>query len=634
MRLSIFALGLALAAPASAVVTIEDAKACNADIPPIDFLVLEGDANAEAIEDEVREDLEKLGFKVNSRFLKKNDYNNVRSKGEFGLSFSETWGTPYDPHSYVSAWEAEDNANHNALISLEGQDSRDELLALVEDVLQEEDMNTRSVKWQGVHDYYHRQAVMLPLWGRRVVAVINSRIDGYQAGHQQFDFPVHKLVPVSGSKTVTISPGALTGRFETVGNLDPHTYNPNEFFANNWVYEGLVSYGPEGKILPALAKSWTVKDFGEGSKYTFQLRENVDFHDGAPWNCAAAKMNLDHVLAGGLVEPVWHGWYGVPKYLNNWECTTDMELVMTTSAKFYPFLQELSFIRPLRFMSPNAFAEGASSDPYTANSCERGWGTVTSENPGVEDVVCAGIANIAGTGPFAFVSRAQSVITSADFDERQVDDEVIFQANANYWGGVPAIETLKIVRYNDANSIKNALLDGSLDLMWGDGVLPSNTVSEIDDMNDPNLNVFIGEDIQNVVLLINTGTPPLNDIRVRKAIIHAINKKRLIERELGGFLDPVDNVFGRDMPYCNVDLTPHWDYDLEKAMLLSCDILDPNTETTTIMVEADPDNSLAIGLGVGLGLATVLALAVAVMYIQKTKKLEAEFLQSKSAQVA
>ena len=62
----------------SAMVTIEDAKACNADVPAIDWLILEGDANAEAIEDEVRQDLEKIGFKVNTRFLTKNDYNQAR----------------------------------------------------------------------------------------------------------------------------------------------------------------------------------------------------------------------------------------------------------------------------------------------------------------------------------------------------------------------------------------------------------------------------------------------------------------------------------------------------------------------------------------------------------------------------
>jgi nickel transport system substrate-binding protein len=216
---------------------------------------------------------------------------------------------------------------------------------------------------------------------------------------------------------------------------------------------------------------------------------------------------------------------------------------MTTSAKFYPFLQELTFIRPLRFLSPNAFANGNTSDPYTANSCEPGWGTLESELEGVPSVVCAGIANISGTGPFAFVSREQSVLTSADFKENRVDDSVIFRANQEYWGGVPAIETLQVVRYDSADEIKQALLDQSLDVVWGDAVLPANVVTEIENSNNPNLNVFIGDDIQNVVLLLNTGKPPLDDIRVRKSIIHAINKKFLVKKELGGYLDSVDNVF-------------------------------------------------------------------------------------------
>ena len=91
-----------------------------------------------------------------------------------------------------------------------------------QDVLQEEDHFVRQTKWTSVHEYYHAQAVMMPLSGRRIVAIINSRLTGYQAGHQQFDFPVHKLVPITGSKTVTISPGSLTGRFKTVGNMHPH----------------------------------------------------------------------------------------------------------------------------------------------------------------------------------------------------------------------------------------------------------------------------------------------------------------------------------------------------------------------------------------------------------------------------
>lgn len=57
--------------------------------------------------------------------------------------------------------------------------------------------------------------------------------------------------------------------------------------------------------------------------------------------------------------------------------------------------------------------------------------------------------------------------------------------------------------------------------------------------DNSNLNVFIGEDLQNVLLLLNTGTPPLDDIRIRKTVIHAIDKDHLVRKELGGFTDPM-----------------------------------------------------------------------------------------------
>jgi len=543
------------------------------------------------------------------------------------MSYSETWGTPYDPHSYVSSWASEDDTNHNALVNLEAPASRPELLGLIEDVLEEEDQLSRRAKWAKVHDYYHQQAALLPLWGRRIVAIVNTRLSGYQAGHQQFDFPVHRLVPVEGSNKVTISPGAQTGRFESVGHMNPHTYRPNEFFSNNWVYEGLVSYGEEGQILPSLAQSWTVKDTADGgSKCTFQLRPNVSFHDGSSWNCQAAKMNIDHVFAGELKEPVWHGWYGVPKYLKNWKCASDMELIMTTSTKFYPFLQELTFIRPLRFLSPNAFSKGNSSDLYTANSCDVGWGTIESDDG--TKVTCTGISNITGTGPFAFVSRKENEMSEGN----TVDDEVIFKRNENYWGGVPAIEELKVVRYEKPEEIKAALLNGALDIMWGDGILPATDITEIVtrtmDGSNSDLSVFIGEDIQNVVLVLNTGTSPLDDINTRKAVIHAINKKRLIEKELGGILDPVDNVFPRSMPYCDVDLTPHWDYDIEKAILLSCN-QDENFAVSSSSSNAN--QNIAIGVVVGLAFLCLALFLVAVIYVRKSKALRAELKRSEGA---
>jgi hypothetical protein len=59
--------------------------------------------------------------------------------------------------------------------------------------------------------------------------------------------------------TAHIAVAAQGGLLQDVGHLNPHAYRPNELFAQNWVYEGLVHYGPGGKIEPALAESWEVK---------------------------------------------------------------------------------------------------------------------------------------------------------------------------------------------------------------------------------------------------------------------------------------------------------------------------------------------------------------------------------------
>ena len=78
------------------------------------------------------------------------------------------------------------------------------------------------------------------------------------------------------------------------------------------------------------------------------------------------------------------------------------------------------------------------------------------------------------------------------------------------------------------------------------------------------------------------------------------------------------------MPYCDVDLTPRWDYDFEKAVLLSC-----RKESLPISSENNGDNNaLALGLGLGLGLCSVIAASVALTYYHKSKEYEAKLQQS------
>ena len=156
---------------------------------------------------------------------------------------------------------------------------------------------------------------------------------------------------MTGSTTVTIAPGVGGTLFQSVGPIHPHQYYPNQVFAQDWIYEGLVSYGTDGQIIPALATSWSLEENTEngGTKVTFTLRSNVLFHDGTEFNCTAVKLNFDHVLT----EPVRqrHGWFGAVSVISNWYCQDNEEFVIETSETYYPLLQEFAYTRPLRIAS-------------------------------------------------------------------------------------------------------------------------------------------------------------------------------------------------------------------------------------------------------------------------------------------
>lgn len=60
----------------------------------LDFVVLQGDATAAAIEDDIRADLAEVGINAVARFLEKDDKNKAMIDGDFDIVFSETWGAP------------------------------------------------------------------------------------------------------------------------------------------------------------------------------------------------------------------------------------------------------------------------------------------------------------------------------------------------------------------------------------------------------------------------------------------------------------------------------------------------------------------------------------------------------------
>ena len=535
-------------------------------------------------------DLAKVGITVNTRLMTKDDWNANVTAGNFNMAFSESWGAPYDPQAFATSWSAKNEAHFKGLDGLAAPQDQTWLKTKVADAHLKETETARQEAWTEILTAMHEQSTELPFSGKRIPAVINKRLTGYTPGHQQYDYPAHTLRVLTGSRTVTVSPGAQTGMISKatgVGRLDAHSYRPNEFFANNWVYDGLVEYGPQGTIIPSLAESWTVTEIADGGqKYTFTLRQGVTFHDGEAWNCNAAKLNFDHVLAQN------HPWYGMPAAIKSWSCTDSNTFVLTTNSKYYPLLQELTFIRPLRMQSPAIFFNGASSNSLTENSCYPGTNTIDDVvdisvgDYADEDITCKGTkggiadcvrtagtwscvpssGNVSGTGRWIYHR------TETDSDGKM--KSVHFKINVNHWDAPSGnyVEELKVVHYDTEAKIKAALLDGSLDAVLGADVLTGADVADLKNNHVDTVSVSLTESIMNRNIVFNTGKAPTNDLQLRKVIIHAIDKATIIDEVLSGIDAPVDSLFPKDAPYCGADLTPKPDYDLEKAAMLNCPV--------------------------------------------------------------
>ena len=242
--------------------------------------------------------------------------------------------------------------------------------------------------------------------------------------------------------------------------------------------------------------------------------------------------------------------------------------------KYYPLLQELSFIRPLRMLSPNLFMGGLESDPLTQNSCPEAWGNVTEvTEAGNVTVQCAGMVGggVSAGGQAAGTGRWKYLKTEKDGDAIRA---VHFGVNGDHWDAPSGshAEEIVVVAYPDDASVKSALLSGELDAVLGSGVLTEADIDDIRMNHGDDVHVSMTEPIQNRIIVMNTGRAPTDDLTTRKVFIHGVDKANIIKKELAGLDEPAMSLFPKDTPYTGAHLTPMPDYDIEKARLLNCPV--------------------------------------------------------------
>lgn len=85
----------------------------------------------------------------------------------------------------------------------------------------------------------------------------------------------------------------VAANFRDIRDLNPHNY-AGELYAQNILYEGLVTINKDGSIAPQLAEKWEISK--DGREYTFHLRKNVVFSDGEKFDAKAVKANFDAIM--------------------------------------------------------------------------------------------------------------------------------------------------------------------------------------------------------------------------------------------------------------------------------------------------------------------------------------------------
>ncbi len=292
-----------------------------------------------------------------------------------------------------------------------------------------------------------------------------------------------------------------TTTFTRVGRIGLHLVDPLVW-----------STGP-GRYAPGLATSWTVSP--DATAYTFKLREDVKFHDGTPFTAEAVKVTFDRIV--------------------------DPETRAQTAFSFIGPYERTDVIDRytvrVRFKSPHAAFLNSASTPYLGiispaalQKYGRDFGRVV----------------FVGTGPFMLQSY-------------RTDAEVRLIRNPNYaWGarifrhdGLPYLESI-VFRIIPEDATRLATLETGETLFIED--VPTSDYQRLKSSRDKVL-IEIPQAGSGWSLMMNQQRPPMNELAVRRAIMHGIDKDGLVKtvwnnvfKAACGPLTP--NMFGFDPETC------------------------------------------------------------------------------------
>ncbi len=276
----------------------------------------------------------------------------------------------------------------------------------------------------------------------------------------------------------------------------------------NLILEPLIVFNTQMELEARLAVDWELTN--DNYTITFWLREGVTWHDGEPFTAEDVKYTFEWVL-----DP-------------------DSD---AANASLYADIEEIEIEDDhtvhFHLSSPNVFL---------LNNMARM--NITPAHAGNREDFRQ---NPVGTGPYML-------------DNWVRDDRMELVAFNDYWGGEPNIPNVVFRTIPENPTRLLAFEAGEIDVYQG-GVVPR----EIERLEaDPNLIVQRTPSTGYAYLGMNTLSEPLNDVRVRHALSHAINREGIVQRVLNGIGTTGVGPVPAALPWYNDDV-PRYDYDIERA---------------------------------------------------------------------
>ena len=291
------------------------------------------------------------------------------------------------------------------------------------------------------------------------------------------------------------------------------------------VFEGLTRFAPDGSIIPGLAQSWVISD--DGLTYTFKLAEGVTFHDGTTMDAEDVKFSLDRARAEDSAN--------AQKAL--FASIADVEAVDASTVK-------------ITLSAPNG-----------SLLFNLAWGDAVIVAPeSIENIKQAPV----GTGAFKFANWVQG-------------DNITLEKNADYWGTPAKLDKVTFKFISDPTAAFAAVMAEDVDVFAGYPA-PEN-VPQFE--ADPRFQVIVGNTEGETILSTNNKMPPFDNVKVREAMAHAIDRQAIIDGAMFGLGTPIGTHFAPHNPDY-VDLTAGSAYDPEKAKALLAEAGFAEGFTTTL----------------------------------------------------